>query len=621
MNAIFKSLGFNDYFKTNENKNKLINYIKDNKNIIKGIEKSYINVWENNIKKHGVQFSVEKGLENAFDCITPHITNNNVWKLRILEDTDKDLFLCEDFNINNGKCAINIINKDILPSHKRYDSCEVQVSGFNLSNIKLFTKKAENKSALAEDVTNSNRTALFKVKYTDNSPCKDESLNIVCGIVYGFGKIDVDLFDGFSCYYASFKTHFGNFTLYFPEESIDDKEGLFDLLMNKDTLEEYIYAECLCFINGDAYLSDELSAYKPTYENNLSLCRRAFNKEEYDFIYEYLREDCTYRSNKWQLNGRDEILKKFKEISSIKCNINMKKILLLSTENESKKKYEGKEILLYTEEGKTANNPFYVETDEEGKIYNIEMDSNSIAHWGVNYLYSLYQKKLWYIENVEELDHQSALNKINSLEFNDGFDKYFDILCDKMLNSIKNRKFAKKKNKDVYYFTAVKVNEDKKNKQYNIEYNRSNNFGVDNLLYYNFLCLLFKPNDARSILNNEKYYFNRSGIRFTYENDESYYKVSELKKIYKNIKELDKLLSKELDKDKIVNKLLYQTIDTFEFPDVTYKYLSFNGKVNVFNYCREEIRSFYKDFIKYMTILINVAEKNQCDYISIIINH
>ncbi|MBR4177939.1 MAG: hypothetical protein IKR57_01160 [Bacilli bacterium] len=618
---VYNSLGYKNFFEKKENQQKLIDYVTKNGLVISGFEHEYINAYENVEDKNGIQFVVEKGKEKIFKEIKPHITNNDVWKLRILESKTLDYFLCENAITNQGKCAINILNKDILPSYSRYDSFEVQVSGFNCSKVKLFTKNGKIKTDLARDVCNDQTTALFKINFSEESVVKDDRLNVICGIVYRFGKCDNHFLKKNDFYFAGFRTHFGDFTLYFPKEDLIDEENLLDTLLSKEKLNDYVYIESLCSIQGDAYLSDERSRYQPNYENNLSLCRRAFNEEEYNFLYNYLREDCKYKSNNWQLNGRDEILKKFKEISTPKCNIEMEKILLLSTDNEEKKKYEGKEILLYTEEGKDVKNPFYVETDENGKIYNIEMDSNSIAHWGVNYSPSVYWNNLAYIENIEKKSHEEALKKINSLEFNENFDTYFEILCSNVKSKLNDNKFSKKKSRDVHYFSTVKISKNVKDKQYDIVYNRSNNFGVDDLLFYNYLLLLFNQEKGNKGLKSN-YYKNRIGIKFAHENEEIFYNFDDLKKIYDRILKVIELLSNPLDKKALKNKILFLTIDTSIFPsDITYKYLSTKGKIDVFEQNREELIRFYKEFIKKMTILINVAKKNECNYVSLIISH
>lgn len=620
MNEIYRCLGFNNYFNNKTNQEKLMKYIKEYGKIVKGIEKKYINAWEKVDNNGGIQFSVQKGSENDFNKITPHVTNDAIWNLRLLENIKDDLYLCEDASSNTGEYSINIINKDVLPSCFRYDTFTTQVCGFALSPVKFFSEKCTHKSKLANDVTKANATALFKVHYSNNSEVKDEKVNIVCGIVYGFEKCKSTLFDGTTYYYAMFNTKLGRFKLYFAEEDIEDEEDLIKLLLSGNKLDDYIYIECLCSIQGDVFLNESIPIYIPKYENNLSLCRRAFTKEEFDCLYEHMREDCTYKSNNWQLNNRDEILTTFKRISKEKCNVDMNKILLLSTENKSKKKYEGKEILLYTQEGKDVQNPFYVETDEHGKIYNIEMDSDYIAHWGVNYPIATYNRNLFYLESVEKLPHDEALKKINSLQFNIdcNFDLYFNQLCDKVLCMIKNRSFTKNRNKNDLYFTTVKISKSVKEKEYNINYIRSNNFGISDFLFFNFLDVFFKPHLADNILN-KKYHKNRVGIRFAQMNNECYYSIAELKRIYKNIKEVDKLLSKEIDEKALRNDLLFKMISSFVcYDDLTSEYLSLKGQVDLYNYCREEIRLFYKDFIKKMTILMNIATKNECNYISII---
>ena len=621
MNEIYKRFGFNNYFSNKKNQEKLVKYIKENGKIIKGIEKDYINAWEDIDNSIGLQFTVLKGSENDFDKIVPHVTNDAIWNLRILDHIEDDLYLCENAESNSGEYAINIINKDVLPSCSRYDTFTTQVCGFAITPVKIFSEKCADKSLLANDVVNANVTALFKAHFTEDSKVKEERINMLCGVVYDFSKCESSLFEGTTYYRALFYTKLGRFRLYFEENLIEDDENLMELLLKGGKLDDYIYIECACSIQADAYLNESDSVYVPNYENNLSLCRRAFSEEEFDFLYDYMREDCTYKSNNWQFDDRDGIIGTFKRISKEKCNVDMKKILLLSTDNESKKKYEGKEILLYTQEGKDAQIPFYVETDENGKIYNIEMDTNSYTWWGTSYPLAVYNRNLSYLEKVEKLSHEEALEKINCLEFNKDFDLYFDKLCNEVLDNIKNRKLTKNRNKNYVYFTTVKISKNTKEKEYNINYIRSNNFGISDFLFFNFLDMFFKPNLVDNILNI-KYSKNRTGIRYGSMNGECYYSMSELKKIYKSIKEVDKLLSKEIDDETLQNDLLYYMISSFTYyEDLTYKYLSLKGQVDLFNCCREEIRGFYKDFIKKMTILINVANKNECDYISMIFTY
>ena len=611
---IYKSLGFNEIIFNKDKQNEDIDYVKSNKYILNCIEEKYINSWEFFDKRNGIQFVVEDGLENDFDSIVPHITNNNIWNLRIMNNFYNNFFSCENAETNCGEVSINLLNADFVPSTLKYDTLKVQISAFNIGDLRIFTSDSKNISPYAKKIVTNMDDVVFSAKYSDIPKCNDERLNYLCARIDRINEVKTELFGGSLFYFVTISTSFGPLNLYFSYDSIVDKK-LFEKIELNTWFKDSLYIECFCQISADPFLHENFLGIN-TYESNLDVCRRIFTNEKFDLLNKYLRDDCTYISSKWNLKGKDNIIDTFNSVALLDGEIILDKVLLLTTNNELMKKYEGKEILLYKECGKDFQYPFYVETDEEGKIYNIVMDCEFFAEFGIRYSYGVFKFDFEYIKDIEKLEHNLALKKIIDLQFNDNKSPYFNLLFDKLNKLLENRKFYKKKMDRLYYFSTFNIVKDIKNKVYNFKYNRSNNFGINSILFEIFLAPLFEFENTNLKLDN-KYYINNENIKKDIFDYCDYYSFDDLKRIYNKIKRIEKCLEGGILQNGSI-KEIDDIINRFIFPDdITYKYLKPFDKYFMLDYCKDELIEFYDDFIRYMTILINVAKKHKCDYISL----
>lgn len=321
----FYCMGIDIDINDRKTQEKIIKYVEKKSNqTLEGYNYKCLNAYSDSEKNVRIQLSYKKSqkgmtLTEKIDNLVIHHTNDCVWRSDIVNslEHDDEFMIKPHVKDGHGTAIIKYINADTKAYIQEGTDVIAQINCFAY-NMRVFKGEEKNKPGennfyfymdnKKKTIYMSGNNIIPATFFSDNPKCS--KLNIVKGEVLSIGRYESSLLEEKSNYIiVVVDTIFGPTPITCSEYVIT--------YINGNRIEVGDKIEAICSITGDIMLYYEKTKTIRDRFNYFDILKKSFERKDMSYLLGVLSDNCKYHSDKHDINGKNEIVKRLQNITDI----------------------------------------------------------------------------------------------------------------------------------------------------------------------------------------------------------------------------------------------------------------------------------------------------------------